>query len=57
MAWLIHGKLELTETFQYAGIDTATVVITDTSDENSAIIILAARDTATISSVHLSWSV
>jgi Trk K+ transport system NAD-binding subunit len=41
---VIHGDPESTETLQDAGIDTATAVIADASDEVNASIVLAARD-------------
>ena len=43
---VIHGDPESTETLRNAGIDTATALIADASDEVNASIILAARDTA-----------
>jgi Trk K+ transport system NAD-binding subunit len=41
---VIHGDPESTETLQAAGIDTATAVIADASDEVNASIVLAARN-------------
>jgi Trk K+ transport system NAD-binding subunit len=43
---VIHGDPESTGTLQNAGIDTATAVVADGSDEVNASIVLAARDTA-----------
>jgi Trk K+ transport system NAD-binding subunit len=41
---VIHGDPESTETLRNAGIDTATAVIADASDEANASIVLAARE-------------
>ncbi len=41
---VIHGNPESTETLRNAGIDTATAVVADASDEANASIVLAARD-------------
>lgn len=43
---VIHGDPESPATLQNAGIDTATAVIADDSDETNASIVFAARDTA-----------